>query len=66
MQIQEGKLLPRGNIDITTVRWVPVEDYKITDRNIYNGQDYHTLTWEHRSIDLDDLMTDEDHLVTGI
>lgn len=66
LQIQEGKLLPQGAIDQSTIRWVPVEDYKITDRYIYNGQDYHTLTWEQRSIDLDDLIADEQHLLTGV
>jgi len=66
LQIQQGKLLPRGNIDPATVEWVPVEDYKTTDRNIFNGQDYHTLSWEHRSIDLDDLVADEGHVLTGI
>lgn len=65
IQIQEGKLLPRGNIDASTVRWVPVEDYKITDRKIYNGQDYHTFSWEKRAVDLDDLEADEGHVLTG-
>uniref|UniRef100_A0A1Y1NB04 Uncharacterized protein n=1 Tax=Photinus pyralis TaxID=7054 RepID=A0A1Y1NB04_PHOPY len=66
LQIQEGKLLPHGGIDSSTIRWVPVEDYKITDRYIYNGQDYHTLTWEQRSIDLDDLIADDQHVMTGV
>lgn len=66
LQIQQGKLLPRGNIDLSTVEWVPVEEYKITDYNIFNGQDYHTMTWEQRSIDLDDLYADEGSVVTGI
>ncbi|CAH1108485.1 unnamed protein product [Psylliodes chrysocephalus] len=66
IQIQEGKLLPRGNIDASTVRWVPVEDYKITDRKIYNGQDYHTFSWEKRAVDLDDLEADEGHVLTGV
>ncbi|CAG9863089.1 unnamed protein product [Phyllotreta striolata] len=66
VQIQEGKLLPRGGIDATTVRWVPVEDYKITDRKIFNGQDYHTFSWEKRAVDLDDLEGDDGHVLTGV
>ncbi|EFA08554.1 uncharacterized protein LOC658141 isoform X2 [Tribolium castaneum] len=66
LQIQEGKLLPRGNIDVTTVHWVPVEEYKITDSNVANAQDYHTLTWEKRAVDLDDLVADEGYVVTGV
>lgn len=65
LQIQEGKLLPHGTIDTDTVHWVPVEDYKITDKHIYNGQDYHTLSWEKRAIDLDDLVADDGFIVTG-
>lgn len=65
LQIQEGKLLPRGNIDSTTVRWVPVDDYKITDRQIFNGQDFFTMNWEQRRLDLDDLNTAEGRILTG-
>ncbi|KAJ3646680.1 hypothetical protein Zmor_024256, partial [Zophobas morio] len=66
LQIQEGKLLPRGNIDMSTVHWVPVEDYRITDSHVANGQDYHTLTWEKRAVDLDDLVADDGYVVTGV
>nr|XP_023013096.1 uncharacterized protein LOC111503106 [Leptinotarsa decemlineata] len=66
LQIQEGKLLPRGNIDINTVHWVPIKEFKITDRKVYNGQDYHTFTWEKRAVDLDDLEADEGYVLTGV
>lgn len=66
MQVQEGVLLPRGRIDQNTVHWKPVENYTITDRKIVNGQDYHTLTWEKRSIDLDDLYVNHGHVITGV
>lgn len=65
LQIQEGKLLPRGKIDLETVQWVPVHDYTPLDRKVYRGQDFHTLSWEKRAMDLDDLVGDEGHLVTG-
>ncbi|CAH1116052.1 unnamed protein product [Phaedon cochleariae] len=66
LQIQEGKLIERGRIDINTVHWVPVEEYKITDSKIFNGQDYHTFTWEKRALDLDDLEADPGYILTGI
>lgn len=66
LQIQEGRLLPRGNIDPESVHWVPVEDYKLTDRHVFNKQDYHTMNWESRALDLDDLIAEEGHLVTGV
>ncbi|XP_018322167.1 uncharacterized protein LOC108734901 isoform X2 [Agrilus planipennis] len=66
LQIQEGKLLPGGEIDVTTIHWVPVENYRITDKNTFNGQDYHTLTSTEREIDLDDLIADDGHVLTGV
>lgn len=65
LQIQEGELISRANIDNTTLRWIPVDDYHVTDRNVLNKQDFHTLTWEERSLDLDDLIADDNHVVTG-
>ncbi|KAL1497458.1 hypothetical protein ABEB36_008426 [Hypothenemus hampei] len=65
LQIQQGELLPRMIINASTLEWKPVEDYKITDRKIFNGQDYHTMSWEKRRVDLDDLEADEGHVLTG-
>lgn len=67
LQIQEGKLLPYGYIDNTTIRWVPVDDYKITDFGLYNGRDYYTMTYDSRDMALDDVVMDQDNSVlTGI
>jgi hypothetical protein len=66
LQIQEGELLPRAIVNDSTLSWKPAEDYKITDRKIFNGQDYHTLSWEKRAVDLDDLEADEGHVLTGV
>ncbi|KAL1497457.1 hypothetical protein ABEB36_008426 [Hypothenemus hampei] len=66
LQIQQGELLPRMIINASTLEWKPVEDYKITDRKIFNGQDYHTMSWEKRRVDLDDLEADEGHVLTGV
>ncbi|XP_055914156.1 uncharacterized protein LOC129947566 isoform X2 [Eupeodes corollae] len=67
IQIQEGQLLPRGNVNQSTLSWKPVEDYQIFDRGVSNGYDYHTLAWDKRAIDLDDIEGDDvSHVVTGI
>lgn len=63
LQIQEGKLLPRGNINRTSLTWKPVENYQIFDRDVRNGRDYHTLSYESRSMDLDDIYTDDNSFV---
>lgn len=66
LQIQEGKLLPYGYIDNSTVRWVPVDDFKITDRGVTSGTDYHTLTNNDRTLLLDELVSHEaNHIITG-
>ncbi|CAH1135579.1 unnamed protein product [Ceutorhynchus assimilis] len=66
LQIQEGELLPRLNINASSLAWKPVDEYKLTDRKVFNGQDYHTLTWEKRRMDLDDLEADDGHMLTGV
>nr|CAH7755718.1 unnamed protein product [Callosobruchus chinensis] len=65
--IQEGKLLPYGYIDNSTVHWVPVDDFKITETNVKSGEDYHTMTYDSRSLSLDDLSpTESDTVITGV
>lgn len=66
LQIQEGELGARGIINASTLQWRPMSDYKLLDRGIKNGVDYHTLTWDKRSIDLDDLIAPVSHVVTGV
>ncbi|XP_067003100.1 uncharacterized protein orion [Anabrus simplex] len=66
LQIQEGGLLPHGNINASSLQWRPVDDYKITDSNVRNERDYHTLSWEQRAIDLDDLEAPPGHVLTGV
>jgi len=67
IQIQEGELMPRGSINSSSLTWKPVDDYKVFDRNVNSGLDYHTLSYESRSIDLDDIHTDDNaFVVTGV
>ncbi|XP_017029168.1 uncharacterized protein orion isoform X2 [Drosophila kikkawai] len=67
LQIQEGELLPRGAINQSTLEWKPVDKYNIFDRDVKKGVDYHTLSYESRTIDLDDVNTDDNSFViTGV
>lgn len=65
LQIQEGELTSRANIDNSTLRWVPLEDYHVSDKNVKNKVDFHKLTWEERTLDLDDLTADGNQVMTG-
>ncbi|KAI9581954.1 hypothetical protein GQX74_011449 [Glossina fuscipes] len=67
LQIQEGELSPRGVINKTSLAWKPVENYTLYEKGVHNNRDYYTLSYGARSIDLDDILTD-DHtfVVTGV
>ena len=66
LQIQEGRILPHGQINIDSVRWIPVEDYKVTNKTYEDGKDYYTLKWEQREFDLVDIFAKEGSVVTGV
>lgn len=40
--------------------------FKITDRNVTSGVDYHTLTWQQRAIDLNEIKGQPGNVVTGV
>lgn len=65
LQIQEGKLLSFGKIDQVSLRWVPVPRFNILDKGIVDGVDYHTLSYERREFDFDDLLAPVDHVVVS-
>ncbi|XP_074102860.1 uncharacterized protein LOC141529955 isoform X3 [Cotesia typhae] len=66
IQIQEGRLTERGKIEQNSASWQPVNNYTIRDRGVNNGVDYHTLSWEKRAVDLDDLTAPDEHILTGV
>lgn len=64
--VQQGALLPRGQIDNTTQEWVEAANYNILSPNVRNGRDYHTLNYGSRIIDLDDLEVQPAYVLTGV
>nr|XP_032517092.1 uncharacterized protein LOC116769964 isoform X2 [Danaus plexippus plexippus] len=64
LQISEGTLGERGSI--TPSGWVPIQKFDITDAGVKEGVDYHTLTYERRAIDLDELDSPSGHVLTGV
>lgn len=66
IQIQHGQTLPYGFINQSTISWRSVDGYHVNDPGVYNGEDYQTLTWEQRAIDLDDLQVPDGYVLTGI
>ncbi|XP_055710025.1 uncharacterized protein LOC129805843 isoform X2 [Phlebotomus papatasi] len=66
LQIQQGELLPRGIINGSTVNWKPINSYRLLDAGLKNGDDYHTMEWNKRAIDLDTLQAKPGHVVTAV
>lgn len=66
IQIQDGELQQRGFINVSTLAWKPISEFKLLDRGIRNGLDYHTMSWDKRAMDLDELIAPIAHVVTGV
>lgn len=59
--------MPRGKINASSLHWVPVDNYTLNERGVRNNRDYYTLSYGARSIDLDDVHTeDNSFVVTGV
>lgn len=63
-KIAQATLLPSGEVQGEIDNWVPVKTFNLTD--LHDGYDYHTLSWENRSVALDTVMVPSGSLITGI
>lgn len=74
--IAESTLLPYGKLNTIIAqengdlnannRYVGHPEFSITDADVKNGVDYHTLTYEKRSINLDTVVAPAGKIVTGV
>ncbi|CAH2048299.1 unnamed protein product, partial [Iphiclides podalirius] len=64
LQISEGTLGERGAVKPGS--WVPIQKFDPSDSGLREGMDYHTLTYERRAIDLDELDSPAGHVLTGV
>ncbi|KAG4078060.1 hypothetical protein HA402_002111 [Bradysia odoriphaga] len=63
-KIAQATLLRRGEVQSEIDNWVPIKAFNLTD--VHDGYDYHTLSWQNRSIALDSLMVPSGSVITGI
>ncbi|XP_064536031.1 uncharacterized protein LOC135426708 [Drosophila montana] len=63
LQLQQGELWPGGLINQSSLDWIPLESFDVNHVDIRNGFDYHELTFESRSLDLDEITAKNDSLV---
>lgn len=72
LAILQRKLLPYGQTEVSSPipqleLWKPNNDFfAIDDFGVQKDIDYHTLSYENRSINLDTVTTPAGHLVTGV
>lgn len=66
LQIQEGQLLPNGHVNTSTVAWKKIDGFKITDRSVRGGTDYHTMEWNKRAMDMNMVKGKAGEVVTGV
>lgn len=67
LQLQQAQLVPWGAINTSTLEWLPLDDYNVSDADIRNDYDYHTLSPDSRSLDLDEIVANAtDQVVTGV
>lgn len=68
LSISQRTLLPFGQTEETEQDTWKLSDYQFaaTDHNAIDGVDFFTLTYENRSINLDDLVVPQGKLVTGV
>lgn len=65
--ITENKLLSNGQIKPENlIDWKKSSGFSVTDSTVREGIDYHTLTYEHRGINLDRLEAPSGFTVTGV
>ncbi|XP_041782486.1 uncharacterized protein LOC121599056 isoform X1 [Anopheles merus] len=64
--VQQGLLLPGGEIANSTLEWVVPKPFTHTDKGVRDGHDYHTLSYDRRAIDLDDVHVPPGYVVTGV
>lgn len=73
LKILERELLPNGQLgqidgpnSANSQSWRTSKEFSIDDYDVEEGIDFHTLTWEHRAIDLDSVVDSGIRVVTGI
>ncbi|XP_049872981.1 uncharacterized protein LOC126371706 isoform X4 [Pectinophora gossypiella] len=64
LQVAEGTLGERGVV--TPGNWVPVQKFDPLDPGMRDGVDFHTLSYERRAVDLDELDSPAGSILTGV
>lgn len=66
--IAQHTLKPYGSVGFVGIEeaWKRAAPFDVHDNTTHEGIDYHTLTYENRSINLDTIVVPDGHVVTGI
>ncbi|XP_052865391.1 uncharacterized protein LOC128271786 [Anopheles cruzii] len=65
--VQQGLLLPQAEIENRTLEWLsPPDAFSVLAKGAREGRDYHTLTYDKRALDLDDVHVHPGYVLTGV
>lgn len=64
-KILEKKLLPNGQVSNEGAQWKMALPFSVNQTGVFLGEDYHTITWNNRSVDLGSVI-DLNRVVTGV
>lgn len=65
-QVQEGILLPYASLDKRDDGWLSAPPFVVTDLNVTKDVDFYELSYDKRSINLDEVKLPNGQLLTGI
>ena len=63
LQVYQGTLVERGFVESSEE--IMAQAFDPAQAGVVEGEDYHTLTYERRAIDLDELDSPSGHVLTG-
>lgn len=63
-KILQKRLLPNGQVS-SDAEWKTAAPFRVNETGVYEGEDFHSITWENRSVDLGSVV-DLSRVVTGV
>lgn len=65
LQGQQGELKGNGEINASSIEWIPLKEINPHSADYMEGLEYYKMSWNQRSVDLDDLMARPGNILTG-
>lgn len=66
IEIEQSKALKEGNIDPTSRQWKEAEKLDVNNKTKEQSEDFMTMTYEERALDMDKLEGPKGYVITGV